>query len=170
MTEWWQFLLVAIIPSIVTLISTLIVLRKTHLTKNSDCIGELAKEIVKINEYLGLKEKRTLNEQLGLEPKDGSLTSQHYILHNLLCKEIDIVEKRNNDYESRLRNFTQKQVNLNDSFEQLKLLVEDWQKTNKLNIELQDKIFILEDEKLELKKKISSIENASKNQSRPFQM
>lgn len=82
---------------------------------------------------------------------NASLTKQHEFLQKLLIKEIDTAERRYNEEEKRVRDFTTEQHNMNETLESFRLFMESWKRMASDMSNMQHKINTLEIENEHLK-------------------
>ena len=129
--EWWQTILVAIIPAAISSAVTWYINRKSQINSNTY-------QISKLIERLGIKEDKTLHADISDKfdsiisdigrNENSSLTKQHSEMKEMLVTEIELSERRYKDEEGRIRNFTLEQHNINKSLEEFKLFMESWKR------------------------------------------
>lgn len=135
-------ILPAIITGVLSLISGLLLARHSQIKKNTATIGELSRQLGDFSERslsnrIGNADKLSLSDQYsdimesmknatGVDKDRPSLSKQHENLSELLEKEIDIVEKRYDEEERKIRSFSLKELDMYDKIEDLRTLIQSW--------------------------------------------
>jgi len=128
--EFWQSLLLVIVPSVITAIVTLRISRKSQLNSITKAIDELSRKLGEFNDVplehqlgVGIKNDniQSLTKQIGIGKDEKSLTGQHK----------DIIDLITSDKDARaeaLKKFSKKQKKILETTEEFKLFIEDWEK------------------------------------------
>ena len=137
-------------------IITFILSRKSQISKNTEAIQRLARQLGVNDDITFHKEfteqYETIIGNIGRGDK-STLTAQHDDLRNMLQKEIDVAERRYTEEEKRIRNFTAEQHNMAETIEDFKLFIESWQRLTSDMNDLNYQICRLEQENEELREK-----------------
>ncbi|MBO5454516.1 MAG: hypothetical protein J6A69_11255 [Clostridia bacterium] len=125
MTPWWITLLAAIIPAVLTFIGTLLACKKSQISKNTEEIKKLARQ-------LGVNDNKTfhsefseqydniLNEvrnNIGKTPNDKALTGQHNDIIKIIERDFEKINSRYEKEDESYRTFTNQQRDLKDTLD-----------------------------------------------------
>lgn len=118
MTPWWVTLLAAIIPSAVTALVTLYVSRKSQLKENTAGLNDLSNTVT--------WHMNSISSDIGRN-ENSSLTKQHQDMLAMLQKEIETTERRYDEEERRIRDFTFEQHNIHKTIEEFRSFMNSWE-------------------------------------------
>ncbi len=143
--KWWQTLLIALVPALLTFIITLISLKKSQISKNTEAITMLA-------ERLGKFDNRTLENMLGITT-DESLSGQFNKMKEQFDKDIGIhtinkyslsaqhedileyIKAKDEKQDKAWQGFSTSEKNINNTIEEMKMFFVDWEKDKQKIIE-----------------------------------
>lgn len=151
MTEWWQNLLLGIIPAALTAIVSIMIAKKSHLRANTKAIEELSRRLgdfkeISLEQQIGVGVKNdgissiasqlgiidiSITKQIGISKDEKSLTGQHKDIINLITA----------DKEARaaaLNKFNKRQKKILETTEEFKLFIEDWERKTTENNKLSE--------------------------------
>ncbi len=170
----WAGILCAVITAGVPSAVTLILSRKSKLTRNTESLENLAKALEaykKEQKEDGTKIENALKESsgyilanIGKGINDKTLTAQHGDLQALIQKEIELSEKRYTDEEKRVEKFTKKQKNMAKTLEEFTLFLESWQIMAENENNLMERIKQLETDNQKLKARNNELETSARKQ------
>ena len=116
-----------------------------------------------IKRQLGLDDSQTLSSKFSLQynnisksigktDDDKTLTGQYKDIQTMLQKEIETAERRYNDEERRIRNFTYEQHEMAKTIDEFHLFIESWKRMAVNTNAMREKIHQLEAENETLKR------------------
>ena len=163
--NFWQTIIVTLISAIgtglITFFATSYGSRRSQIQKNTEALERLSRQ-------LGVGDEQTLKKYIdGISDDIGrngesSLTKQHTAIINTLEKDIEASNRRYEDEEGRIRNFTLEQHNIAETIEDFRLFMDSWERLTADINTLNAKVLLLEDENKELKKTLQEIRNKRK--------
>lgn len=138
--DFIQKLIIAILPAFITGLVTFLIGRKSRINNLSNNIDELknligSQEGTTLTKYVS-DTFYSIKEDIGRQDR-GSLSKQHDNLQNMLKKEIELIEKRNDSDTNRLLKFDNEQQNIDNAINQFILFQKSWYKQVNTITELQ---------------------------------
>lgn len=152
--EWWQTLLIAILPALITGVITLIVSRQSQINKNTQKIDRLSAQIG-TDDSISLKTEmsksfNSIISDIGRND-NSSLTKQHSEIIQILQKEISVLERRYEDEDRRIRNLDARQIETYKIVQDFSLFLDSWKaQTDEIQVQ-KERITVLLDENKKLK-------------------
>lgn len=157
----WASILCALITAGIPSAVTLILSRKSKLTRNTESLENLSTSIESYKkeqkedlfklESMVNERYNWISAKMGKGINDKTLTAQHGDLQALIQKEIDLSEKRYTDEEERVRKFTKKQKDMARTVNEFKLFLDSWQQLADCENSLLERIEQLERENGDLR-------------------
>ena len=156
--SWWASLVIAIVPSVLTCLVTLFISRKSQINQNTEEIKKMTRQL-ELNDEQSLRHQlerqyHMIKNEIGKTENDKTLTGQHKDMQNMLQKEIETAERRYQQEETRIRNFTMEQHNMAKTMEEFQLFLESWKRMADESHNLMVRASKLEQENEQLKKQI----------------
>ncbi len=167
--NFWQTIIVTLVSvvgtGLITYFATSYGSRRSQIQKNTEALERLSRQ-------LGLGDEQTLMKYMEHISNDisddigrngeSSLTKQHTTIINTLEKDIEASNRRYEDEEGRIRDFTLEQHNIAETINDFRLFMDSWERLTADINSLNAKVILLEDENKELKKTLQEMQNKRK--------
>ena len=159
MESWWQNLIIAIIPSALTAIVTLLLSKQSQINKNTEALNKLSEKLGLNNKKINDKFK-TICDDIGRND-NSSLTKQHMNIEKTISHSFEVIAKRYENEDIVYRQFTAQQKDLKNTLDSFSRDYYEHIKNENIlyekcySLECKNKKLIVENEKL--KKQIIEI-------------
>lgn len=114
--EFWQTLLIAVVPAIITGIITMVISKKSQLNKLSEQLDVMKKSFGQLED----KSLRSLIEEIRNDigrGDQGSLSRQHEEVKDLTRKQFSEIKQRYEKEDESYRNFSRQQYDLKETMD-----------------------------------------------------
>lgn len=164
--EWWKTLLIALIPTIVgstiTCITTYRLSKKSQINSNTEALNNLSKKLGvfegrSLENTIGVNScDKSISAQLGVETNTKSISAQIGVGNNDVSLShasntiLSILEAKEKEEKDKMYKFNKKQKDMKEKIDDIFMIFKDWESVSLKNRKLEKEIEELKAKNAEL--------------------